>query len=77
MTNENQIQQITDFKKVPEIKFYRISVAAKVISISKSQMWTLIRDGIISAYKISDKITLIKAVELLEYVENSKVEKHE
>lgn len=77
MTNENQIQQITDFKKVPEIKFYRIPVAAKVISISKSQMWTLIREGIIPVYKISDKITLIKAVELFEYVENSKVEIHE
>ena len=53
--------------------FYRIPAGAKAISISKSQMWSLIRQGIIPIYKISEKITLVKASELFEYVESFKV----
>lgn len=56
------------------IVFYRIPEAAKAVSISKSQMWTLIREGVISAYKISEKITLVKASELFEYIEKFKVD---
>jgi len=73
MKNEKQTQLMMDFKKVPEVKFYRISDAANAISVSKSQIWTLIREGIIPVYKISEKITLVKVSELIEYVESFKV----
>ncbi len=69
MENENQ-------ETTKPVFFYRVPEAAKVISISKSQMWTLIREQIIPTYKVSDKITLIKASELLNYVESFKVERN-
>jgi len=72
MNNESQVQQTISLGKSSEIKFYRVPEAANVISISKSHMWTLIREGIIPVYKISDKVTLIKAHELFEYVESFK-----
>lgn len=55
------------------VYFFRIPLAAKAVSISKSQMWTLIREGVIPSYKMSEKITLVKASELFEYVESFKV----
>ena len=73
MKKENQIQQIMSFKKEPEIYFLRIPFGAKAISISESHLWTLIREGIIPSYKISNKITLVKSSELIEYVESFKV----
>jgi excisionase family DNA binding protein len=56
------------------ILFYRIPEAAKAVSISKSQMWSLIREGAIPSYKMSEKITLVKSSELFQYVESFKVE---
>ncbi|MBU0926024.1 helix-turn-helix domain-containing protein [bacterium] len=56
------------------IFFYRVPEAAKAVSISKSQMWTLIREGVIPSYKMSEKITLVKSSELFQYVESFKVE---
>ena len=40
-------------------------------------MWTLVREGIIPSYKISEKITVVKASELFEHIESFKVEKNE
>lgn len=72
MKNENQNQQIINLRESSEIKFYRVVEAANLISISVSHMWTLIREEIIPVYKISEKITLVKAQELLDYVESFK-----
>lgn len=55
------------------ILYYRIPEGAKAISISKTHLWQLIKMGEIPIYRISKKITLVKASELFDYIERFKV----
>lgn len=54
--------------------FFRPESASKATGISKSHIWTLINKGILPSFSPSPKIRLIRATDLIAYIENSKIE---
>jgi len=50
------------------IQNYRVKVAAKMVGIGKSTLWSYIKQGKIKAKKLSPRVTVIEEKELQRYM---------
>jgi len=51
-------------------EYLRIKDCAKLLSCSQSCIWRLLKNGDLTSYKLSPKVTVIKRSELNEYVQS-------
>ena len=55
-------------------EYMRAKEAAKYLSVGLSTVWDYRKRGLITAYKLSDKVTVFKREELEAFLESCKVE---
>lgn len=61
---KKQLLQKPSVEILKELEYLRVSQAIRYIPVGKSTIWLWARQGKITAYKVSDRITVFKRSEL-------------